>query len=469
MYKARISAWKLHKNLKKAEKAVWVQKIRQTGAGGQLIYNGRPVEHRLRRFCKENRVPAGPLREITRHYRDRRRRAPIAVSSRIESATFDLHSFFQSPSQPAPPIALYGDIRFAEEIVRNVDIYMNFYFTSGLGTWYYKVDPTVPARNELTLQSQVLIKNQEAWRDIVRPETVIRQLDNALYAFRNGFIETAFQESHKALDLVKTILEQQTPTLISYFFAFFTSYRTYNTSQFEQNISQFLIDMASNVLGKTHPMMEVINHLYMLSGLVEKCSVWRAATDVLEHSFRCLKDDEPVRITQWWYGSGIRAAGLITEAQDYLDVICGPNGTIQEQKPRYMGRKACFLAIQRKYLEAEIQLRECLELLEEDEFDILAEGSDSDWLGWCGEIHGGLFHLAETLENTDRVDEAKAMWWRVIEFGFVVFGPEGVETRIFGSTFDKFLTWHGAMEERAVLRAQCPWLLSRKEIPKEFR
>jgi tetratricopeptide (TPR) repeat protein len=467
MYKARIVRWNLHKNLRWPQKAALVRRIRQTGIEGQLLYNGRPVEHRLRRYCKENKISTANFETAARHSQCRRWRTPFVANSQAEPATLQFQSLFRFPSQPSTPVALYGDIRIAEEIIRNVEMYMNMYFTTGPGIRYYKVDSTLAARNGLHSQTDILVRNEEAWRDIVDPQTMHRHITNAFQAFKNGLIEAAFHESHRALDLIGTVIAQQTPELLAYLISVLI-YWTADSSNLAQKIRQFILDMASTVLGKTHPVTTLVNHLCTLSEAVGRRHVWRAATDILDKSFACMEDAEPVNGAQFCYYSGLRGEGFINEAQDYLDVMYSTDGKLEERNSWYVSEKAWLLKMQDKYPEAEMKYRECLQLVEEYEREILAEGSNSNWIGWRVEIIDSLVNLAEILDFTDRIDEANAMWWRALEFDSAAFGPDDAVTHITGSWFDNFLTDHGLLEERAVLRDRCPWLLTRRQIPKEF-
>ena len=473
MYKARINSWKLCKNLKKTEKAAIVRTVRQKRLGGRILHNGRPINHRLVRYCKENSVSLGNLESPTHETQSPSGDRPVDFNSRAESAPRNLQSLFRAPFQPFTLIALHGGMRTAEEIIRNTHVYLDFYFSTGPGTRYYhKVDPTaMTVHRELPAQQFfILIRNEEAWNDAVDPIKMYSHIVDAFEILEKGFIDSAFTEIGKAFELVRTILEQQTPTLLSLLFRSLT-YPADDSSGFARTKSQFILDMAVTVLGDAHPFTKIVHQLCKFSVAAEKSHVWRAVTDLLSSSFEVLEDSTSLHDVRYSYSAGVRDLGFLNEAENCFDVVYSTkDGVFEEQNPVYIYNKAYLKFRRKKYLEAEIQYRKCLELLKEAEREILAGGStDSEWPSrWSNLINNCLFRLARILEHMNRIDEVEAMFGRALEFCSAAFGPDSARFQVGASRFDDFLTCYGYIEESAALKAQYPCLLARKRIPKEF-
>ena len=460
MFKARITNWNLHKNLKKADKASLIRKVRQTKGAGQLVFKGRPVQmHRLVRYCKENNVPPADLEPAALREQRRRSISPLNFGVSGELAALGLQSLFRSPSQPSWPIAMDGDMRTAEVILWNTETYLNFYFTTGPGTQYFKVDPTMAA-------CKALVKNEEAWNGIVEPKIMARNIRYASYAWENGFPHSAFEAADEASGLVKTLFEQQAPTLLAQLINAL-AYGAKGDFVFANNMRQFILDMAATVLGDEHPLSMILNSLSKLSSAVDKYHVRRAVTDAFDRCFEGLGDSGLLIETRTLHLYGLVEEGLMKEAQDYSDVIHQTGGRIAEQDPIHFCEAACLLPAHSKYIEAEIQYRRWLDLLKEAEDDVLAEGTSSCSLGRLRAIYGCQFGLALVLEFMDRIDEAKAIWRRALKFVCAAYGPDSIETQVTGSQLDDCLTENGCIEESAALRAQFPCLLRRKVLALE--
>jgi hypothetical protein len=290
MYKARVNIWNLHKNLKKAEKASLLQKVRQIKGVNLTLFRGRPVPmHRLVRYCKENNVPTENLKIAPLRKRQRLLESPSDSGSHTASAESGLQSLFRSPHQPSPSIAVYGDTRTTEVIIWNTEAYLNYYFTTGPGTLYYEVKPAAVAGKELPATSLVLVKNERAWEDVVNPRTMYHHMIEAVWALKAGFIDSAFKALDKGYDLVQVLFKQQAPTLLSYLFLLFVSMLNDN-SIFMRNVRQFILDMAATVNGGTHPRSIILNSLYTVSSTADKFYAWRAVVDALTESFVKLED-----------------------------------------------------------------------------------------------------------------------------------------------------------------------------------
>ncbi len=167
------------------------------------------------------------------------------------------------------------------------------------------------------------------------------------------------------------------------------------------------------------------------------------------------------------YFYGLRKNGLVQEAQNYLDVVYGPDTRIEGRDADYIIDRSIILRKQHRLIEAEAGYRKSLELLKKAECDILANGPYSNLLYWQTALLACLYGLASTLEHTGRIEEAKTMYRRKLELGCAASGPESVEAQISISNFDDFLVDYGYIEESAALRAEFPCLLHRNKLPPE--
>jgi tetratricopeptide (TPR) repeat protein len=456
--------WNVHKNLKKAEKATLIRKVKQTRGADPLRFKGRPVQiHKLLRYCKENKISPQTLDTATPHSQQQRLQSPHDASSRADSATLELQSLFQSPSQPSQPVAMYGDMRTAEVIVWNTEIYMNSYFTTGLGTRYFKVKPTVVAREEVSGQSLVLVRNEGAWNGVVNPYMIYEHVFEAMAALEWGFIESAFESIDKAYGLVQILFEQEAPTLLSYLVDIFVS-QAKGDSTFERNVRQFILDMAKTVLGHAHPLSKILSSLCIVASTNEKIHVWRIMCEALSKFFGALEDPVPLRATREQCMYGLRKNGFLKESEHYFYLLYE---NMEEQNPTYISEKAFFLENQGNYTEAEILNRKCLELMKEAEYEILENDTTSNSLEWWSRIDVCQDGLARVLELTGRIDESKAIRWRNLHFISAAMGPDSVDFEVTVSGLDDFLQKQGYSEESAELKAQYPCLLRRKELPQE--
>lgn len=219
MYKDRITKWDLQKNLKKAEKAKRIQKLRQTGHEDQLLRNGRLIVHRLKRHCKENKISLEVLETITRNVENGKWTSFGDVNQCTEAGALCLQSLFRSSTELSPPVALYGEVRTAEFVIWNAENYLNSYFTDGPGTRYFKVDPTAAAHKGLPSQSLLLVRSREAWNEVWEPRVLFNRVSYALEALDCGFLSSAVAKMDQAFALVEVLFRQAEPTLLSYLLA----------------------------------------------------------------------------------------------------------------------------------------------------------------------------------------------------------------------------------------------------------
>ena len=467
MYKGRINAWNLHKNLKKAEKATLIRKVRQKRGASPLLFKGRPVPmHRLVRYCKEDRILTGGLEEMVRGEGQRPLALRVDASSCAEPAAHDLQSLFGAPAHPIRPIAIHGDMRTVEIIILNTDIYLNFYFATGPGTRYFIAEETVAGPQNLPGESLVLIKNEDVWAGVMEPSRMNRHISDAMEALHWGYTDSAFQVIEKATSLVQVLLEQQVPTLLAHLFSALVC-RTKDHSHIARNVRQFILDMAAIVLGRTHPLSVIISSLCTLSSTRDKLCVWYALTEAFSKRLGALKNSTMLVVIRWSYCYALGEEGLTEEAQEYLEVVFSTKERNEEQKLEYISARAVLLRKQRKYMEAESECRKCLELLKGIEDDILAHRTNLEVTYRRQYLYGCLYGLAYILEAMQRIEEAKAMGWRFLEFSCAAYGPDSVDTAIAGSYHHDFLTRHGYIEESVALRAQYPFLVNRKKLPPE--
>ncbi|ERF72318.1 hypothetical protein EPUS_02205 [Endocarpon pusillum Z07020] len=461
MYKGRINAWNLHKNLKKAEKATLIRKVRQKRRPNPPLFKGRPVQmHRLLRYCKENKVPTSGLEAVVRRGGQRRMTSLVDVSSGAESETYNLQSLFRTPSPPARPIAIHGDMRTAELIIWTNEVYLKEYFTTGLGTYYFKPELTIAALNGRPTQASVSTKNEEAWDRVVDPLSMIKHITDAFCALQSGFAQLAFTTVSEAFDLLETFFKQQTPILLPCLICVFEN-RTRGESDFSRHVRQFILSMGTTVLGSAHPLLVILNSLCTISSTNGKMFAWRVVTDSFSKFFDVLKIPGMLLYLRLFYIDGLRGRGWVQEGQDYLEAVCSPEEEIEGQNVDYILVKAILLRKQHKFIEAEVEYRRCLELLEGAGCDILANGLPSKLLSRWHYLDVCLFGLGRILKATGRIDEGQAMYRGYIELVCAAYGPDSVETQVATSAFDDFLVENGYIEESAALRAQYPFLLGR--------
>jgi tetratricopeptide (TPR) repeat protein len=466
MYKARINAWNLHKNLKKAQKATLIQKARQRSGVERLLPNGRPLMPRLLRYCRENKVEIQAIEAATSRNQQRRVNPSLGSSSREDAAALEVWSLFRSSSQPSQPIAMYGDMRNAETIIWHTEVYLNLYLTNGPGTLYYQMDPIEAARENSTAQSLVWTRNESAWSCVIDVDIVHYHVCDAMRALKWGFTESAFEEINKACVLLPVLFKEQTPHLLPTLISILVD-KAGGDSNFARNVRQFIIDMAAKVLGAAHPISMITNMLCTFSSMADRLYAWRAVADSFGRGFRVVEDSIVTRNICWRYYCGLLNEDLIREAQEYLDVMYSADGDLREQDPEYLTEKASWLYKQGEYVKAGSLCRRCLELLKEAEHDIMVHGRNSTFLGKRSDITHCLYGLAYSLEDTERIDEAKVMFRRTFEFDSAALGPDSVEAVVSGADLDDFLIRHGYLEESATLRAQYPRLLSRNMLPPE--
>ena len=464
MYKARINAWNLHKNLKKAQKATLVRKVRQRGGVEKRLPNGRPLMPRLLRYCRENKVELRAIGATTSSNRQRRVNSLLDASSHADATALKVQSLFRPPFQPSRPIAMYGDMRNAEAIIWYTETYLGSYLTSGPGTLYYQVAPVEPAPKNRTAKSLIWTRNESAWSNVVPAETVKDHVFDAMEALKWGFTESAFEAINKAHELLPALFKQQTPQLLCYLIEILTI-EAGGKSNFAQKLRQFILDMAATVLGAAHPLPMITNMLCTFLSTADQLRVRRAVIDRCDGFFGVVEDSGMSQTFRWCYFRELQEEGLILEARDYLEEVFGADGVLREQNTEYVGVKACCLRRQGKHVEADFQYRRCLEFLKKAEDDIMAHGRNSTCLDQRFNIDEYLYGLAKSLEHTDRIDEAKVMLWRGFEFACAAFGPDGVGAQIAGAGLNRFLIRHGYLEQSATLRAQHPRILRRKKLP----
>lgn len=466
MYKARAKAWNLRKNITKAERPSLIRKVRQPRRTDQVLYGGRPVLHRLLRYCKEKNLSLGDLEKVTSSNQQQRSGSPLDANDRVESGGLALQSLFRCPSQPSRPIALYGDMTTAEVIIWNTNYYLNFYFTEGHGTRYFQPKPTVARCKGPPAKSPVLVRNQEAWGDLVEPTNIIEHIFDALANSKAGFIDLAFEAMNKAYGLTRILLKQQAPNLLPYFIEILVN-RRIATSNLARNIRHFILNMAATVLGAEHPLSIIVRLFCLLPSTVAHMFVWRAVTDAFSKPLSVLEDSKLLRNTRWTYYFGLRKRGSVEEAQDYLSVLFGTDRNAKEQDLEFLIQEGRLLEMRYKYMEAETQYRKCLQLLKKEEREILADGPDSSSIKWRAMVYGCLRGLAGILESTERIDEAKAAWWREFDFVCAAWGHNSTHAQVMGAHLDDFLNGHGYIEESTALRARFPCLLRRTLLPPE--
>jgi tetratricopeptide (TPR) repeat protein len=466
MYKTRINSWNLHKNLKKAQKATLFRKVREKHAVEKLLPNGRPLIPRLLRYCRENKVELRAIGAATSTNRQRRLNSILAASSHADAAALEVQSLFRPASQPSRPIAMYGDMRNAEAIIWYTEAYLDSYLTTGPGTLYYQLAPVEPASENGTAQSLTWTRNESVWSNVENNAELRDHVVDAMQALDWGFFERAFEEVGKAQDLLQPLFKQQVPRLLTDLIDIL-AVRALGDSKFARNLRKFIFDMAATVLGTAHPLSMIISILCTFSSMADQLRVWRAVTDSYDRFLSVVKDSRTSESIRWRYYWGLFEGNLIHEAQDYLEVLFSGLGVLREQNARYISEKANFLRSQGKYVEADIQYRRCLELLNDAEVDIMSYGRNYTFLGEWSDIDYCLYGLAHSLENIDRIDEAKVMFWRRFKFSCAALGPDSVDAQVAGADLDEFLIHYGYPEESATLRAQYPALLLRNEIPPE--
>ena len=240
-----------------------------------------------------------------------------------------------------------------------------------------------------------------------------------------------------------------------------------NASSLAQKTLQYILEMAKTVFKSSHPLSTIVNKFYALSSTGEKGYVWRGVTDALDRSFAVLEDSEVLEETHLRHLDGLRELGQLNEAQTYLDVIYSKNRRAEGKDPEYILYKAVFLSQQSRYMEAEIQFRELMGLVEEVEHEVFSDVTSSRSSLTRVDAYQCILFLADTLECLGRIEEAKPMYWRAFKLASAEWSPDSVRTESAGSVLDDFLTDHGFIEESTALKAQYPRLLLRQKLSLE--
>jgi hypothetical protein len=451
MYKGRIKSWKLLKNVSKDDKLAMLRKVRHGGAINQTLPNGRPILHRLLRYCKENKVSPATL---AMNIRDGR-----LGTSRNISASRELHSYFESAFQPARPIAFCGTLRAVEISIRILETYLVHYFAEGLGSRYYKKKFLGGSDS----QAYVLATDRQACQDLLSPRLVYNSIIEASSAIRSGFIKAGFRKLHNTMDCFKSLFKQQSPLLISKFLLILLSRDSRDTKIF-QMIKEFVLGMASTVLRETHPLNVIAKELTTLSNVAEQCYVWRALTEMMVTPFSLLEDSSPLTLAITDCVVGLTGLDSKDEASNYLDSLFA--GRLQRRQPEFLPLKGRLLFYQGRNSESIILLRECLDIWKVDEQDILAAGEDSVSCSCFPLIFQCITSLAGALEELDEIDAAKACNRRLFNLTYRATGPESLMTQICASAFGDFLAFHDYLEEKEAFEEEYPAVLTGKEIPK---
>lgn len=469
MYKARSRAWGLRKYLKKAEKARLVRGIKQSKPHGPFLHNGKPIQHRLLRYCKENNISWEDTESTTQHGENQSQRSLAAHNSDISLATRSLQSLFRGHFQLSPHITIYGNMRVNEMTVWNTQAYLSTYFMTGPGSRLYKADQSLEACYNSHDQGSVLVKNEEAWHGTTEPLEVTDGIHEALLALDCGLIDTAFTRLQKHLSFVKTLLEQQLPDLLPSLISILVTVATQasDNSQLARMVCDYILEMATTLLSEAHPITVILYQLSTPSLVAEKCHVWRAVTDVLSNAFDILKKPAWNQHNRLRFISGLKTLGFHDEAEIYLDLNYKPSNVTNIFKDsNYYYQKGDLSSCRGDYVNAELYLRKCF-LLNGNFESVPPERTDIRLLGWYRLRTRCSVSLANTLEHMKRIDEAKAVMTQYFEGFRDGYSPGVAHIRVAGCHFDDFLTHHGYIEESMALRAQHPWLLSRNEIPKE--
>lgn len=377
-----------------------------------------------------------------------------------------MQSLFQPPTEPSQHVEFYGDTKTAEIFIWNTSAYFSSYFITGPGTRYYKVRWTRAASNDLPVQCPILDINEQGWDGVVQPYILHNHVYAASNALEKGLANSAFIAMHKAQSLLSTLFQQQAPGLLAALIGTLVDLLEQN-SQLAKVALQFIVDMALTMLPPTHPLSMIISAFIALPFTTDRMSVWRIMTDVHSKSFAFVQDPAPTEMAGWRYFDGLMRMGHLKEAEDCLDRLFHADRNVKEEDPEYLSEKGIILYEQHQYMEAEIHLRKCLDLTRHVEEQVLAKITESGWSNWCKCIVISLYGLANVLESMDKVEEAKAIWWRRIEFCCAAWGPDDVDTQVAGSDFEDFLLQHDYIEESAALRARFPCLLQQNKLPPE--
>jgi hypothetical protein len=468
MYKARSRAWGLRKYLKKDEKERLVRQIMQSKPHGPFLHNGKPILHRLLRYCKENNISWESTESTTQHAENQSQRSPAANDSDISSATRSLQSLFRGHFQLSPPITIYGNMRVNETIVWTTQAYLSTYFVTGPGSRLYKADQPLEACHNSHDQSSVLVKNEEAWHGMTEPLEVTDGIHEALLALDCVLTDTAFTRLQNHLSFVKFLLEQQLPDLLPSLISILVTVATQasDNSQLARMVRDYILEMAATVLSEAHPITVILYQLSTPSLVAEKCHVWRAVTDVFSNAFDILKTPAWNQHHRLRFISGLKTLGFHDEAETYLDLNYKPSNLTNIFKGwNYYYQKGDLSSCRGDYVNAELYLRKCFQLWRN--FESVPKFTDGRLLGWYRLRTRCSVSLANTLENMERIDEAKAVMRQYFEGLHDGYSPDVAHMQVAGCHYDDFLTHHGYIEESMALRAQHPWLLTRNEIPKE--
>lgn len=447
MYKSRIKAWKLSKNLKKVEKESMIQNAQQGKPISKTLPNGQPYLHRLVRHCKENNIslPALAMNAVSN--------TPLNSDGRISSGRPELQSLFEPAFQASRPIALYGSIRAVEIAIHNIESYMNSYLTEGHGSHYYKKKFLADTGQGSGNQTFVLVKDVEALRDLLNPCHVAVSMAVAHRTLEAGFVESAFRMLNQALDCVKTLFNQNSPLLICTIFMVLYIPSAQN-SEVTRKVRDLVRKMASTLLGSAHPLSIIVNQAITLTSAVEKCHLLCAFSKVITTLSGLLEDHEMISAVDFFYVDLLLSLKSLDEAGYDLESLYG--WALSQNDFERLMQKGVLLYNQRKYAESSRLLQRCLEVLRDNEEDLFAAGTDSESIGYFELICNCICFLAHGLEAMGEIEDAKATWRRVFVLACKVQGPDRTEAQMVGLRFDCFLRNYGFYEESGALRAECP-------------
>jgi tetratricopeptide (TPR) repeat protein len=484
MYKTRINAWKLHKNLKKKEKDNLVKnlkkvdenylarKVPQTCIGHPIVFKGRPVQpHKLIRYCKDNNLPLpANLQKASFPSQGCGGKSAPQTNSWPNSIANDLRRLFAPPTSPQPSVALYGDVKTTETILWNVEIYLKNYFDSGLGTYYFEVVPAPKNREEAIGKSARLVLNKEALLNSLDPSNIYVGIMNVGYEMNVGLIKPAFRTLDEVLDQVHGLLQEEAPGLLPYLLIVLIEHGRCSTN-LDRQTTQFILRMANQVLGDTHSITVILNLIGMLGSLGDQCFVWRAVLEVFGKHFQDLEVSELFYRPSQAYLELLQRADMLEEGIIYMETLYAHRGQTKFAQIDYFVDYGYLLRRKGRNREAEAHFRRCVELCKEVESDILAGqllDHDRQLIRIQNQMCYCRSRLADILEDKGRTDEAIVLWRQAVESSLAQWSYDPVACQIDVALFEDILTRHEYTVELAALREHFPFLLDRRKIPKEM-
>lgn len=265
MFKKRIDDWKIHKNYKRADKMLLLNRLKNLpdSSISALEFGDRPAKiHRLVRFCKENGLKDEELildsfkgstatpegkeqgRQVIRHEQRRAPRSPPWLLC------------------PSPPLIARGEMRNAEIILLQIGHYYESYSNLDVGRFQF-----------LREVWEIPMSRAERWHKLFQhyqaagftSTALWNSIDSAQRLLHLGQTQLGFSEFNHACSKVRGLLLLEDPLLIPHVVSMFANKLDHWSNMERRNrFHDFVVAMAAVTLGDSHPITVIITLLKSL-------------------------------------------------------------------------------------------------------------------------------------------------------------------------------------------------------------